>query len=80
MNAITQVGVIGLGNIGKPIADRLLKARFQVAVHDVRREPVAETKTAGARACAHSRMCGEQGPHWSRRAMQTRRGKSARTV
>ena len=54
MNAITQVGVIGLGIIGKPIAERLLKAGFQVAVHDVRREPVAELTAAGARACASS--------------------------
>ena len=52
MNDITQVGVIGLGIIGKPIALRLLKAGFQVAVHDVRREPVAELKAAGARVCA----------------------------
>ena len=54
MNEITRVGVIGLGIIGKPIAERLLKAGFRLAVHDVRREPVAALKNAGARACASS--------------------------
>lgn len=49
-----NVGVIGLGIIGKPIAERLVKAGFHVAVHDVREEPVAELKNAGATACASS--------------------------
>ena len=51
MKHITEVGVIGLGIIGKPIAERLLKAGFRVAVHDVRAEPVAALTAAGARAC-----------------------------
>ena len=54
MKAITHVGVIGLGIIGKPIAERLLHAGFHVAVYDVRSEPVAALKTAGALACASS--------------------------
>jgi 2-hydroxy-3-oxopropionate reductase len=54
MKAITHVGVIGLGIIGKPIAERLLKAGFHVAVYDVRSEPVSIVKTAGAVACASS--------------------------
>ena len=54
MNPISNVGVIGLGIIGKPIAERLLKAGFRVAVYDVRSEPVAELKVAGATACASS--------------------------
>jgi 3-hydroxyisobutyrate dehydrogenase-like beta-hydroxyacid dehydrogenase len=37
---IRNVGVIGLGVIGKPIAERLLKAGFKIAVHDVRKVPV----------------------------------------
>ena len=49
-----NVGVIGLGIIGKPIAERLVKAGFRVAVHDVRDEPMAELKNAGATACASS--------------------------
>jgi 2-hydroxy-3-oxopropionate reductase len=49
-----NVGVIGLGIIGKPIAGRLVKSGFRVAVYDVRDEPVAELKSAGATACASS--------------------------
>ena len=49
---MTSVGVIGLGVIGKPIAVRLLKAGYRVFVFDVRAEPVAELKAAGANDCA----------------------------
>lgn len=49
---IKKAGVIGLGVIGKPIALRLLKAGFEVAVHDIRAEPVTELANAGAIACA----------------------------
>jgi len=49
-----SVGVIGLGIIGKPIAERLVKAGFRVAVYDVRDEPVAELKSAGATNCGAS--------------------------
>jgi 2-hydroxy-3-oxopropionate reductase len=52
--AINNIGVIGLGVIGKPIALRLIKAGFHVAVFDVRPEPVAELKEAGATACTSS--------------------------
>ena len=48
----TSVGVIGLGVLGKPIAGRLIKAGFSVAVFDVRDEPLAALKSAGATACA----------------------------
>jgi 2-hydroxy-3-oxopropionate reductase len=54
MKDITQVGVVGLGIIGKPIAERLLKAGYRVAVFDVRDDPVAALKEAGALACASS--------------------------
>ena len=47
-----RVGVIGLGAIGKPIAQRLVRAGFGAAVYDVRREPVGELAAAGAQACA----------------------------
>jgi 2-hydroxy-3-oxopropionate reductase len=46
-----SVGVIGLGVIGKPIAERLIKAGFSVAAFDVRAEPLASLERAGARAC-----------------------------
>ena len=35
-----RVGVIGLGALGRPISELLLKARYRTAVYDVRREPV----------------------------------------
>ncbi len=54
MSAIANVGVTGLGVIGKPIALRLLNAGFEVAVFDIRAEPVRELAAAGARACASS--------------------------
>ena len=36
-----KVGVIGLGALGRPIAELLLKAGHRVAVYDVRAEPLA---------------------------------------
>lgn len=51
---ILNVGVIGLGVIGKPIAERLIAAGFRVFVYDVRDEPVAALQKAGATACASS--------------------------
>ncbi len=48
---IAHVGVIGLGVLGKPVAQRLASQGFEVAVYDVRREPVAELAAAGATAC-----------------------------
>lgn len=47
-----RVGVLGLGVIGQPIAARLVKAGFEVAVFDVRDEPVAALRREGAAACA----------------------------
>ncbi|MDB5811355.1 MAG: 2-hydroxy-3-oxopropionate reductase [Betaproteobacteria bacterium] len=46
-----NVGVIGLGALGRPIAELLLKAGHRVAVYDVREEPVTALKKAGAQAC-----------------------------
>jgi len=45
---MSQVGFIGLGIMGKPMSRNLLKAGHQVLVYDVRPEPVAELKAAGA--------------------------------
>ena len=46
-----NVGVIGLGVLGKPVAERLLSQGFNVAVYDVRPEPVTALAAAGAVAC-----------------------------
>ncbi len=48
----TNVGVLGLGVIGKPIAERLIKAGFSVAVYDVLEDRVAGLHKLGATACA----------------------------
>ena len=47
-----NVGVIGLGALGRPISELLLKAGHSVAVYDVRAEPMAALKNTGATACA----------------------------
>ena len=50
-DARMTTGVIGLGALGRPIAELLIKAGYSVAVYDVRSEPVAELKNLGAIAC-----------------------------
>jgi 2-hydroxy-3-oxopropionate reductase len=50
----TNVGIIGLGTIGKPIALRVLQAGFPTFVYDIRAEPVTELSKAGATACESS--------------------------
>ena len=37
-----RIGFIGLGIMGKPMAKNLLKAGYELAVYDVRPEPVEE--------------------------------------
>jgi 2-hydroxy-3-oxopropionate reductase len=46
------VGVIGLGAMGEPISELLLKAGYAVAVCDVRRDPVERLAMLGAKPCA----------------------------
>jgi len=46
-----RVGIIGLGVVGLPIAERVAAAVFPLAVHDVRPEPVATLLAAGAQNC-----------------------------
>jgi len=46
-----KVGVIGLGVLGRPVAERLVTQGFEVAVYDVRRDAVAAVAAAGAIAC-----------------------------
>lgn len=52
MTMTANVGVIGLGVLGKPVAERLLQKGFSVAVFDVRAEPMTALAAAGAHACA----------------------------
>ena len=43
-----KVGFIGLGNIGKPMAETLVKKGFDVTVYDLRKESVEELTKLGA--------------------------------
>ncbi len=45
-----KVGFVGLGNIGKPMAQRLAASDLEVTVFDVAEAPVAELVAAGATA------------------------------
>jgi 3-hydroxyisobutyrate dehydrogenase-like beta-hydroxyacid dehydrogenase len=45
-----QVGFIGLGRMGEPMALRLVAAGYELVVHDVRPESVAALTAKGARA------------------------------
>jgi 2-hydroxy-3-oxopropionate reductase len=48
--AITRVGFVGLGIMGRPMAHNLIKAGFQLAVHNRSRGAVDELIGAGAKA------------------------------
>jgi len=52
MNAKTNVGYIGLGNIGKPSAKRMICDAFKVHVYDVYSPAVEDLVAAGAVGCA----------------------------
>jgi 3-hydroxyisobutyrate dehydrogenase-like beta-hydroxyacid dehydrogenase len=47
-----HIGFIGLGNMGKPMASRLLDAGYQLTVHDVRRESAEALAAKGASIAA----------------------------
>ncbi|MEK6243466.1 MAG: NAD(P)-dependent oxidoreductase [Pseudomonadota bacterium] len=47
-----HIGFIGLGNMGKPMASRLIDAGYQLTVYDVRKESVDALVAKGARAAA----------------------------
>jgi len=44
------IGMIGLGIMGRPMAKNLLKAGYQLVVHDRSQEPVQDLVSAGAKA------------------------------
>jgi len=47
-----QVGFIGLGIMGKPMAKNLLKAGYKLKVYDITRASVEELGACGAQMCA----------------------------
>jgi len=54
-----KVGFIGLGTQGKYLAVNLVAAGHDVMVYDVRREPLDDLKTAGAKIARSNREVGE---------------------
>jgi len=48
----TQVGFVGLGNMGVPIASRLVDAGYALTVYDLRQDAMAALTARGARAAA----------------------------
>jgi 2-hydroxymethylglutarate dehydrogenase len=44
-----KIGFIGVGNIGQPMAETLIRKGFEVWVHDLRDEPVAQLERLGAK-------------------------------
>ena len=46
---MARIGFVGVGNIGRPMAENLLAARHELAVHDRRPEAAAALLAAGAR-------------------------------
>jgi 2-hydroxymethylglutarate dehydrogenase len=47
-----RVGVIGIGTMGRPIAENLLRAGFPLTTHDVRPQVLEQLPALGARAAA----------------------------
>ena len=54
-----KVGFIGLGSMGRPFATNIAQAGFDLIVHDLRPEPVAELVKLGARAGSSAREVAE---------------------
>ena len=50
-----NVGMIGLGGMGRPVAECILKAGFGLAVADLREEAVRDLVNLGARAAGTPR-------------------------
>jgi 3-hydroxyisobutyrate dehydrogenase-like beta-hydroxyacid dehydrogenase len=50
--AAADIGFIGLGNMGRPMASRLLDAGYALTVYDVRREATEALQAKGAHAAA----------------------------
>ena len=51
-NKSKQIGLIGLGVMGKPMAKNLLKGGFSLTVYDIKPEPVAEVAALGAKTAS----------------------------
>ena len=56
---MTELGFIGLGIMGKPMARNLLKAGYKLTVYDIRPEPMKELAASGAETASSCRECVE---------------------
>ena len=55
-----RIGFIGVGNIGRGMAEHLLRAGHDLVVHDLREEAVNALRASGARAGGSSRAVAEE--------------------
>jgi 3-hydroxyisobutyrate dehydrogenase-like beta-hydroxyacid dehydrogenase len=53
-----KIGFIGVGNIGKPMAETLIRKGFEVWVHDLLEEPVAQLERLGAKSAKSPKEIG----------------------
>ena len=56
---IQEMGFIGLGVMGKPMSNQLLRAGFRLTVYDISREAVEELAAAGARQASSAKEVAE---------------------
>lgn len=61
-NAISRIGFIGLGIMGKPMSKNLLKAGYELVVLDIDKKAVEEVVAAGAKAAESPKAVAEQVP------------------
>jgi 2-hydroxy-3-oxopropionate reductase len=59
---LENIGFIGLGIMGKPMAKNLMKAGYSLTVHDVNRTPVEELVKLGATPASSSKEVAEKCP------------------
>ena len=57
----TRVGFVGLGTMGRAIAENTLRAGFDLMVYDLRDEPMRELEALGARRASSCHEIGEHG-------------------
>lgn len=66
MASKTQVGFIGLGNMGKPMAKNLLKHGYPVVATDVFPESCKELQELGAQVGQKKLACLLMAAHWGK--------------
>lgn len=57
---VQRVGFIGLGNIGQPMAECIVKNGFDLTAYELRKEPLEELEKLGATAAGSSKEVGEK--------------------